>query len=151
MLLALDQFVFGMETLAFQELQRQTQWKHRTTSRVGARDARQFMGPGEDTITLTGVLAPELTGKLSSLQDLRKMADAGAAYAMVDGAGTVYGAFVIEGLNEGQSLHYADGTPRRVEFTLSLARTDDDKVATVSSGAGPIGDIRDGSDFAGYA
>ena len=151
MLLALDQFVFGMDTLAFQELQRQTQWKHRTTSRVGARDARQYMGPGEDTITLTGVLAPELTGKLSSLQDLRKMADAGAAYAMVDGAGTVYGAFVIEGLNEGQSLHYADGTPRRVEFTLSLARTDDDKATTVSSGAGPIGDIADGSDFAGYA
>jgi phage protein U len=151
MLLALDQFVFGMDTLAFQELQRQTQWKHRTTSRVGARDARQYMGPGEDTITLTGVLAPELTGKLSSLQDLRKMADAGAAYAMVDGAGTVYGAFVIEGLNEGQSLHYADGTPRRVEFTLSLARTDEDKAITVSSGAGPIGYIGDGSDFAGYA
>lgn len=151
MLLALDQFVFGMDTLAFQELQRQTQWKHKTTSRVGARDARQFVGPGEDTITLTGVLAPELTGKLSSLQDLRKMADAGAAYAMVDGAGTVYGAFVIEGLNEGQSLHYADGTPRRVEFTLNLARTDDDKVGTMSSGGGPIGDISDGSDFAGYA
>lgn len=151
MLLALDQFVFGMDTLAFHELQRQTQWKHRTTSRVGARDARQYMGPGEDTVTLTGVLAPELTGNLASLLDLRKMADIGAAYAMVDGAGTVYGAFVIESLNEGQTLHYADGTPRRVEFTLSLARDDDDNATSVSSDAGPIGDISDGSDFASYA
>lgn len=151
MLMALDQFVFGLETLAFQELQRQTQWKHRTTSRVGARDARQFTGPGEDTITLTGLLTPELTGTLSSLQDLRQMADAGGAYAMVDGAGTVYGAYVIEGLNEGQSLHYSDGTPRRVEFTLTLARTDDDKAGSISDGPGAVSDISDGSDYSGYA
>lgn len=151
MLLALDQFVFGMDTVNFQELQRQSQWKHRNTSRIGARDARQFTGPGDDTITITGVLIPELAGKLSSLQELRKMADAGAAYALVDGAGAVYGAFLIEGLNEGQSLHDAKGTPRRVEFTLSLTRTDDDKATSMSSPAGRIGDVGDGSDFAGYA
>ncbi|MDN4056352.1 phage tail protein [Massilia sp. YIM B02763] len=151
MLFSLDQFVFGMDTLNFHELQRQTQWKHRNTSRVGARDARQFTGPGDDTITITGLLIPEQTGALSALLDLRKMADAGGAYALVDGAGTVYGAFLIESMNEGQTLHDRQGVPQRVEFTLSLTRTDDDKVVSMSSAAGPIGDVADGSDFAGYA
>ena len=130
MLMSLDQFVFGLPTLAYNELQRQTQWKHRSTSRVGARDARQFGGQGDDTITLTGVLAPELTGKLASLEELRAMGDTGNAYALVDGAGKVYGAFVIESMNETQTLHYADGTPRRVEFSISLTRVDDDRAVS---------------------
>ena len=130
MLMSLDQFVFGLPTLAYNELQRQTQWKHRSTSRVGARDARQFGGQGDDTITLTGVLAPELTGKLASLEELRAMGDTGNAYALVDGAGKVYGAFVIESMNETQTLHYADGTPRRVEVSISLTRVDDDRAVS---------------------
>ena len=130
MLMTLDQFVFGLSTLAYTELQRQTQWKHRTSSRVGARDARQFTGQGDDTITLNGTLSPELTGKLASLTELRAMADAGEAYAMVDGAGNVYGAFVIESMNETQTLHFEDGTPRRVDFTVSLARVDDNRAVS---------------------
>ena len=130
MLMSLDQFVFGLSTLAYTELQRQTQWKHRTSSRVGARDARQFTGQGDDTITLNGTLSPELTGKLASLTELRAMADAGEAYAMVDGAGNVYGAFVIESMNETQTLHFEDGTPRRVDFTVSLARVDDNRAVS---------------------
>lgn len=130
MLMSLDQFVFGLSTLAFNELQRQTQWKHRGTSRVNARDGLQFVGPGDDTITFTGVLAPELTGTLESLDKLRAMADAGEAYALVDGTGKVYGAFVIETMTEGQTLHHANGTPRRVDFTIALKRTDDDRVVS---------------------
>lgn len=149
MLMALGQFVFGLETLAYQELQRQTQWKHGSASRIGARDARQFLGPGDDTITLTGVLAPELTGTLVSLEEVRKMGDAGAAYAMVDGAGTVYGAFLITGLTEGQTLHYADGTPRRVDFTITLERTDDN-LATPSSSRDELSTLGTGQDFGGY-
>ncbi|ORC44405.1 oxidoreductase [Burkholderia sp. A27] len=131
MMMSLGQFVFSLSTLAYQELQRRTSWKHASTSRVGGRNARQFTGPGDDTITLTGWFAPDQgIGKLSSLDELRTMADEGDAYALVDGTGTVYGAFVIEGLDEGQSLLQKDGTPRRVEFTLNLTRVDDGLVKT---------------------
>ncbi|MFM0181750.1 phage tail protein [Paraburkholderia aspalathi] len=130
MLMSLDQFVFGLDTAAYQELQRRTSWKHPTTSRVGGRNARQYTGQGDDTITLSGMLAPDQFGKLESLTELRKMADAGDAYVLVDGAGRVYGAFVIEGMNEGQTLHMKDGTPRRIEFSLDLARVDDGLVKT---------------------
>jgi phage protein U len=131
MLASLGQFVFSLSTLAYAELQRRTSWKHASTSRVGGRNARQFTGAGDDAITLTGWFAPDqLGGKLSSLAELRTMGDDGDAYVLVDGAGSVYGAFVIEGLDEGQTLHAKDGTPRRVEFTLSLMRVDDGLVKT---------------------
>lgn len=150
MLMALDQFVFGLSTVAYHELQRQTQWKHRGSSRVNARDANQFLGPGDDTITISALVAPEVTGDLASIEKLRAMGDAGGAYAMVDGAGKVYGAFYIESMTEGQTQHYADGTPRRVDFSISLKRTDDDK-ATSAGGPGELSDIDDGARFGGYA
>ncbi|MBR8055655.1 phage tail protein [Burkholderia vietnamiensis] len=131
MMMSLGQFVFSLPTLAYQELHRRTSWKHASTSRVGGRNARQFTGPGDDAITLSGWFAPDQgIGKASSLTDLRTMADDGDAYALVDGTGTVYGAFVIEGLDEGQALHMKDGTPRRIEFTLNLMRVDDGLVRT---------------------
>jgi Phage protein U len=130
MLMSLDQFVFGLDTAAYQELQRRTSWKHPTTSRVGGRNARQFTGDGDDTITLSGLLAPDQFGKLESLAELRKMGSAGDAYVLVDGAGRVYGAFVIEGMNEGQTLHMKDGTPRRIDFSIDLTRVDDGLVKT---------------------
>lgn len=151
MLMALGQFVFGLDTLAFNELQRQTRWKHSSASRVGARDARQFLGPGDETISLTGVLVPELIGSLDALQQLRTMGDTGAAYSLVDGAGAVYGAFLIESLDEGQSLHHQDGTPRRVDFTIGLTRTDDDRAAPSPRQGAYVGDLGAGQDFGGYA
>jgi len=151
MLMALGQFVFGMSTLAYNELQRQTRWKHANAPRVGARDARQYTGLGDETIVLSGVLAPELTGSLDALKELRAMGDTGAAYVLVDGAGAVYGAFLIEGLDEGQTLHHSDGTPRKVDFTINLVRTDDDQAAPSPRRGGQISDLGTGQNFAGYA
>lgn len=126
MMMALDQFVFGLQTAPYQELQRRQSWKHRKTSRVGVRDASQYTGPGDDTITLTGALAPvEGFGKLSAMKDLSNMGDQGDAYVLVDALGQVYGAYVIEGLDETQRFHTSQGIPRTVEFTLTLTRVED--------------------------
>lgn len=133
MMFSLDQFVFSLKTAPFKELQRQRNWKHRTSSRVNARDASQFTGLGDDTITLNGMVAPESIGSIASLDQLATMADIGAAYVLVDGIGTVYGAFIIESLNETQSYHTAEGVPRKIEFNLSLKRVDDDMVESAKS------------------
>jgi len=97
------------------------------TTPVGTRVKRREFGSElpELVDALTGLLAPELTGKLASLDELRAMASTGYAFALVDGAGNVYGAFVIEGVDETQSLHTKEGAPRRVEFTINLTRVDD--------------------------
>lgn len=127
MLMALGQFVFGLDTLAYEELRRSTSWRHASSSRVGARPARQFVGVGDDTIALSGWLAPELCGSYASVAALRAMGDSGKAFALVGGTGEVFGQYVIESLAETGSLHARDGTPMRVAFDLQLTRVDDDK------------------------
>lgn len=126
MQLCLGLFVFGIDTLSYQELQRRTSWKHPTQSMVGARDASQFLGPGEDIITLPGSVFPEFAGDPANLDVLRRMANRGHAWALVEGTGTIYGAFVITELQETKSVFFFDGTPRKTEFTLTLRRVDQD-------------------------
>lgn len=124
--MALGQFVFGLETLAYQEFKRSTSWRHPSSSRVGARAARQYVGPGDDSVTLSGWVAPELIGSYASVAELRAMGDSGQAFALVAGTGEVFGQWVIENLSEtGTELH-KDGTPRRIAFDIKLERVDDD-------------------------
>ncbi|AJO77654.1 phage tail protein [Pseudomonas sp. MRSN 12121] len=128
MMLSLGMFVFSLSTLAYQKLQRQTNWRHASNSRVGAPPALQFVGRGDDTITLPGIILPELAGSVLSLDALRLMANTGKAWPMVEGTGRIYGLWVIESLSETKTVFFRDGTPRRIEFTLTLKRTDDDRI-----------------------
>lgn len=135
MMMALGTFVFSLPDLAYQQLQRSTGWRHAGTARVGARAARQFLGPDDETVELSGLIAPELTGSPASLDTLREMAAEGRPLALVDGAGVVHGAFVITGVNETQTLFFQDGSARRIEFRLSLLRVDEDDAAVEVAGA----------------
>ena len=136
MLMSLGMFVFSLPTLAYQDMQRQTAWRHPSNSRVGSRAAHQFVGPGDDTITLSGVLVPELMGRTAALDELRAMADTGMAWALVSGAGEVFGAWVIESLTETRTVLMDNGAPRRIEFELQLAAVDDER-AEPSGGVDP--------------
>lgn len=126
MLLALGLFAFGIPTLAHDELQRRAAWRHATSTRIGARDATQFIGVGEETIAITGTAYAELSDGRASLDQLRAMADNGDAWPLVDGAGRVFGAYVIQTIDEGQSVLLADGTPLKIDFTINLLRVDDE-------------------------
>ena len=132
MMMSLDQFVFALATAPYKELRRQRSWKHRTSSRVGARDASQFTGAGDDIVTLNGMVAPDNgIGTKASLDKLATMADQGDAYVLVDGVGNVYGAFIIEGLNETATYHTKEGVPRKIEFNLTLKRVDDSALSSL--------------------
>lgn len=134
MMMSYGTFVFSLTTLAYQELQRSQSWRFGATERVGARAALQYLGEGEDTIELSGLLTTELTGSRDSLDTLRDLAKAGQALPLVDGAGAVYGNYVITALKDTGTLHWPDGTPRRVDFGISFRRDDD---AAAAAGAAP--------------
>ena len=141
MMMALGMFVFSLETLAYQEFQRQTDWRHGSTSRIGTNPARQCMGRGEDSITLPGVLLPGLAGSPLSLDTLRMMADTGKAWPLVQGDGRIFGLWVIESLSETRTLFFRDGAARRIEFNLKLTRIDDGRVDLLGSLTGSVGGI----------
>ena len=127
MLMALGPFIFSLPTLAYDNLKRSTAWRHPSHSRVGARPAHQFLGPGDESIHLSGVLVPTLVGSAASLDELREMAHTGQAWALVSGTGQVFGAFVIESLDETGTFHIDNGAAQRIEFSLQLKRVDNDQ------------------------
>ncbi|WP_442783281.1 phage tail protein [Collimonas fungivorans] len=141
MMMILGMFVFSLPTLAYQELQRQTSWKHPSTSRVGARDAYQFTGKGEDTITLSGWIAPELIGSVYSLDALRMMGDTGKSWILIAGTGRIYGSFIIDSMTEGRSVLASDGSAGKIEFSIVLKRIDESVLGLLNS-LGDLGSIK---------
>lgn len=124
MLAALGMFVFESDNALFDELSRNRAWRHSRTDRFGSRPASQFVGPGDDAITLTGKLVPMLAGKYSAIEKLVEMADAGDALPLADGTGIILGNYTIESLDERHSNLIDTGQARTVDFTLNLRRVD---------------------------
>lgn len=125
MILSLGMFAFSIPTLAHDELQRRSDWRHARAGRVGARDATQYVGPGDEKVSINGSAFAELSDGRASLDQLRAMAGSGEAWPLVDGAGRVYGAFVIETIDERQKFFLPDGTPRQIDFGIDLLLVED--------------------------
>jgi len=145
MLLALGQFVFSTLSAPFNEMQRRRSWKHASSSRVGARDARQYTGEGDDTYTIRGMIATGVLGTPASIDMLAQMAGTGDAYVLVDGRGTVYGVYVIDEISETQSYHTILGVPQKIEFSLTITRVDDRMLSATVDGGAPTSAPTDGS------
>ncbi len=129
MMLSLGLFVFMRQTMPYQNMNRNIDYRWPTNSQIGLRPAAQFLGVDSEKITLSGVLLPELTGGKLSLLALELMAAQGKAWSLIEGTGTIYGMFVIESLNQTRTLFFADGSARRIEFTLNLLRVDESLTA----------------------
>ena len=125
-LATLGVFVFTRQTVPFQSLDRTSSWRHPTNSVGGAMPKTQFTGKDSETVTISGRLAPEITGGKLSLAMLELMAESGAAFPLIEGADfMLMGFFVIESIQETRTELFGDGTPRLIDFTLNLKRTDD--------------------------
>lgn len=134
MLMALGLFVFSTKTAPLQQHARQTAWRVSSINRVGKRPSYQFLGPGDDTKTLSGTLYPELTGGPISLDVLRHMADTGKAWPLIEGTGKFYGNWSITSVEETATHLLQDGTAQKIEFSLSITRVDDNNQSVLATG-----------------
>lgn len=124
-LLSIGMFIFGVPRTAYQELERSASWRWADTERFGARPASQFLGAGDETITLNGVLVPEIAGSFGDIERLREMAAAGEVYPVVLGTGEIIGDFRIERIDDRWRNIISGGLPRVVDFVVDLKRVDD--------------------------
>ena len=124
-MMAIGYFVFNLHTTPYQSQQHDRGWRHVGNSRVGLRPSSQFIGPDDEKITLSGSLYPEITGGRVSLELLNKLADTGKAYPVIEGTGIMHGMFVIEKISTTRTEFFSDGAARKIEFTVSLKRVDE--------------------------
>lgn len=121
-MMSLGMFLFALDSVPYSDLGRKIGWRWGRTDRVGAFAAAQFLGPGEDTVSISGALVPPMAGTYSNLRIIEALADQGEAQPLVDSEGTVWGHFTIESIDKKQTYIMADGVPRKTDFTLELKR-----------------------------
>lgn len=128
MQMMLGTFLFDLQTASYQSLSRQSPRRFAEQERVGAAPVLQDLGSGVETLSLPGIIVPELFGSdsLLSLDALRTMEDTGDAHLLIqmDAAawnGTLLGLWVIDDINETQSEFFG-ALPQKIEFELSLKR-----------------------------
>ena len=126
MMLVLGLFVFSVESAPYQQLKRTTKQRWVSNSRIGSRPAYQYLGQEEETITLTGTLYPEITGGQQDLTMLNTMAASGKPFALLNGDGDALGLWFIEQVEATHSHFLAHGAARKIAFSLTLKRVDDD-------------------------
>ena len=101
-------------------------WRHVKNERVGRSAKWQYVGAGENQLTQGGLLYPEITGGNLSLGAVSTMAYIGLAWPLIDGVGSIYGMYVITGLQETHQEFDRYGKAKKIEFTLSLQRVGED-------------------------
>ena len=126
MMMVFGMFVFMLRTTPYQQLRHSQEWRHVKNERVNQSASWQYIGAGDDTVTLEGVLYPEITGGNLSLSALETIGFAGRPWPLIEGDGRIYGMYVLTRLERGKSEFDQYGNPRKIEFTLSLSRVDTD-------------------------
>lgn len=121
-LLMLGGFKFSLNTAVFQEMQRSTSWRWPAQERVGQYDALQFTGPGDDRITLPGVVYPDFRGGIAQVESLRQIAAKGKPVRLISATGEMLGLWVVLSVDETASSFKPDGTPRKQEFTVTIRK-----------------------------
>lgn len=113
-------FVFQLKTLPFNQLSLNKSWRYPTQERIGLPPSTQYLGRDDETISLSGVIYPEITGGMMHLSSLYDMANSGKAWPLISGQGEVQGWYVLTAVSENRSEFFSDGTAKKTEFTLSL-------------------------------
>ncbi len=127
--MCLGQFPFTTDTLTFTEIQRQRSWQYADNAVAKGRKKRQFIGSGDETISLPGLIYQEHGfGNRFAIDDLAAMADTGQGFVLVDGSGYLYGVFTIDSIDETKQILLFNGVPRKIDFTIKLTRVDDDRI-----------------------
>ncbi|WP_221628047.1 phage tail protein [Teredinibacter franksiae] len=126
---------FSVDQASYQQLQRTTQYSWATQSPLGhpvlkylglGGPTRQYIGPGEDSITLNGTIFPQFNGGPLQLIIMRLSAGIGIALPLICGNGLIMGRWIIESIGETKSEFFDNGAARKIEFNLTLKRFQQD-------------------------
>lgn len=119
-------YFFNLNTAAFDELRRSTEFRWASQERLSRRPAQQAVGMGDEKITLKGAIFPGLKAGLKQLDTLRSIGAKLQPLTLTTGYGDVLGTWCLKSLEEEQSALMQGGIPRKQGFTLEFVRYGDD-------------------------
>ncbi|WP_460100184.1 phage tail protein [Pseudomonas sp. H3_C08] len=119
-------YYFNLDTAAFDELRRSTEFRWASQERLTRRPAQQAVGIGEEKITLKGAIFPGFKGGLKQLDTLRSLGSQLKPLTLTTGYGDVLGTWCLKNVEEEQTALLQGGIPRKQAFTLEFARYGDD-------------------------
>lgn len=119
-------FYFNLDTAAFDELRRQTEFRWASQERLSRRPALQGVGMGEEKLSLKGAIFPTFKGGLKQLDTLRTIGAKLLPLNLTTGYGFVLGTWCLRSLEEEQGALLAGGIPRKQTFSLEFTRYGDD-------------------------
>ncbi|MEX3307179.1 phage tail protein [Escherichia coli] len=126
MMMVYGMFVFELKTVPHQQLQQSKTWRHVKNDRINRSAKWQYIGAGDDQITLSGVLYPSVTGGKVSLTVLDTQAYTGRPWPLISGTGRIYGMYSITQLQTTDTEFDQYGEPKKIEFTITFQRQDED-------------------------
>lgn len=126
-MMMLGPYPFMLRTAPYEVATRRSEYRWEAQDRIGRKPARQFGGPGSDEITLSGLILPHFAGGHAQLDAMRLLAGMGKPLFLITGRGQVLGEWVIVGIEEEGTEFWADGAPRAISFTLTLAEYGGDR------------------------
>ena len=119
-------YYFNLDTAAFDELSRSTEFRWASQERLSRRPAQQAVGMGEEKLTLKGTIYPGFKGGLKQLDTLRTIGGRLQPLTLTTGYGEVIGTWCLKSINEEQGALLHGGIPRKQVFTLEFTRYGDD-------------------------
>jgi len=138
-LFQLGDFQFTLANGAPQTLERVADYRWEVQERLLREPSAQFLGPGEQTITLDGILYPGFSGSQSTIQQLRDVAVKGAPLMLTDGLGRVHGKWALRRVREGQGTFMSNGAARAITFSLELTRYGEDNPGAAAAPGSVLG------------
>lgn len=119
-------YYFNLDTAAFDELRRQTEFEWAAQDRLSRLPAQQAVGLGSDKMTLKGAIFTTWRGGLGQLDTLRQLGTRMRPLVLTTGYGKVLGTWCLARVEEEQAGLMAGGVPRKQGFTLEFIRYGDD-------------------------
>lgn len=119
-------YYFNLDTAAFDELSRSTEFRWASQERLSRRPAQQAVGIGDDKLTLKGTIYPGFKGGLKQLDTLRSIGGKLQPLSLTTGYGDVIGTWCLKNINEEQGALLHGGIPRKQGFSLEFVRYGDD-------------------------
>ncbi len=130
MLMQLGDFIFKRNTISPQSLSKSVSANWPKQARYAGRPALQFTGINAETLEIAGVIYPfsGITGTANDLNKINDMVTGGEKHILTSSSGDVLGQFAITSINETHTLLDRQGKAEKIEFTIHLVRTDDERI-----------------------